>query len=450
MIHILPTFQESIQHNRALATAQLLSEFGQPVTVLVADYLPMLRRDLQTNGGRFWQWSIFDELQQTAGRTLQPLQLADFNWPAQAQFLPNGNETLIYVAQKLYARVNVTQGAVTQIIYYDQAGEASVLHVDDRGFVGQIDQLVAGTRVQTDYLTPAGDVVASVNAQGKVTLAQLVDGQQVFANMQALQLTLLHRYLQQAQPEAILTSDLTLGEALADEHDIIALANTPVSWTDKTVTPFATDSAAGIWPFVLTEVMSESLMQPQAQLVWRVGDTSLTEAQALLDTLVQVAVGQGNMQVTILTDEAQLPALQAHLSERILAVQQQAHVLVEQTHHLAERFQWVTTDAAAVDLLRYARVVLAWDDTLDLMWTQAILQTGVPQIRRTPSPILVPGANGALVADMADLQTILPTYLNDVAVWQQAHAAAQAFGAQLNSEMLYAQWQEVLKGTAWD
>jgi hypothetical protein len=63
---------------------------------------------------------------------------------------------------------------------------------------------------------------------------------------------------------------------------------------------------------------------------------------------------------------------------------------------------------------------------------------------------LVPDANGVLVDDMNQLQAVLPTYLNDVTVWQQAHAAAQAFGAQLNSEMLYAQWQEVLKGTAWD
>ncbi|HEY4398966.1 MAG TPA: accessory Sec system glycosyltransferase Asp1 [Lactobacillaceae bacterium] len=432
---ILPNLTATTSPNRALALSDLLSSYGQHVTLLVAEYVPDLRRELTQRATRAVVWSVFDELQAAHDLPVVPRQIGDFNWPAGAEFIETGDDVLVYVVQRLVAKVQRANGVVTEIHHF-LAEQTERLLVDDRGFVGQV--ICEKNDVPQEKLTlnVAGDVVASEplvgEHAGQITLATLIDGQQRFANLAHLQSVLLENWLAQQDDVKLIAEPSSVARKLAPA---VVLADEKVAWAAKTVTP------AEIWPFVVDLVDNDSLLLPEVTVVWRLGDLSAEMARAVLWMLLDLGVRQGNLLVRVVGEAAgDLEALVAEfVVERV-----QTGVLAEQIATLSQRFTFMAQlDWAAI--LPHTRVVVDLSAARELAFEQALLASAVPQIRLHETPLLRNGENGLVVTEPSQVGEMVSLYATDIDFWRETYRQGRALAEDYTAAKLYEQWQTELK-----
>ncbi|MBP2622967.1 accessory Sec system protein Asp1 [Streptococcus oricebi] len=157
---LLPWYRtvQRLEFDDSIHQLRILQELGQGQILLLA-YMPQLRYFLHRQDIYETKvYSVFDDLQDIQSDQMQVLQIKDFSWPSDCDFIYTPFLVMVYRQDQLYAHIEFGQeGFISQLKFFENQSLSQVQLLDDRGFVSSILYYDGDRLSHQDYLNPQGD-----------------------------------------------------------------------------------------------------------------------------------------------------------------------------------------------------------------------------------------------------------------------------------------------------
>jgi accessory secretory protein Asp1 len=496
-IHLVPDWHASTttmpQYNDTVHQARLFLGQGESVNLILLDFLPRLRTMMHVK--RIEQasyWSFFDVVQAVGDMPIRVYGLQDFTWPKGAYFVEMATAILVYVDDRLYARVTLDDDGVGQIVAikrYENRTLQAVIDVDDRGFVSRVTYMRQGMVDHVDYLAPNGQIALTMTMSGdqvtQIKTRVAWQEQHTFKNLQELRQVVLATYLKDG-PE----SELII-ESLQKQSPIVAPSVSKggrvIYSYQKQHEPLKTalqklnegavivsdnddlnEQVFEIPTFATT--LDEGVSQESKTLdyYWALNDNSLAKQQAVFEQLVALAVNHPNVRVIIdanhdlpkvlldmIVDQAPF-ALdekgQTALERRTQSlVAEELNIDALRPESAVEAFQKRfiivvnATEERRDELMAGARLLIDLGSEPDRYLQTLALTKMMPQINDVQTKYMIPEQNGLLIQETAQLTKAIQFYQENMNAWSQAKQSAYTLGQHYYEERLWKRWQTVFQ-----
>lgn len=465
----LPEFNDTV-HQTQLFLAQ-----SQKVELILVDYLPQLRGILsQKNIESAVTWSVYDFLQWTTLKDEQPVNLTDFSWPDEAQFIHMTDRVDVWVKNTHFAIVWLQQSPLIRFDRVDLLTDdicQQQLIIDDRGFISQVTTFNDNNEaIRRDYLTPSGGVAVQEDCiSGVVTTKQTWTAQTSFANMTDLVAAAVAYHLKSVpKTDNLIMSPSQLTTVLINK----VMPKQPVILSYQTkqidrkfepsilVKPIAcsvidapeqadnfyaisetSSDMAIIPPYTVATRHNNIAERSVATIYWFAPSITIADFE-VVSTLVA-----NYPNALVLIETTQDHELFDMMIETASKTSANVHGIVDTESQLAyqTRFQFITpqNEAQKMQYMSNSRVLVDLEDMPNqYLQTQAITYA-VPQINRIQTAYLKPNQNGKLVTDSDELSNALNFYINDTHWVSDVKEATHVIAAEYNDEMVWIKWQQI-------
>lgn len=475
-ISLLPTWQENSNSKNevdsSLALTKLFLRAEDQVTVIFANYLPRLRTWLgQAQIEAIQYWSAYDELQQVTQKDRQPLDLTDFTWPKNAEFVRMYDRIVVLVDLAHYATIYFTYPKADLIDRIDllQNGQvAQQLTIDDRGFVSRVLTYQEESLKTIDYLSQSGAVVATENCQTGQVQALLPDGsEQTFAEMGALIEHLVVLHIQSLSDQTLLVEpsvkNLAIAQQIQGDKRVLVLdypfygaeisqelgPNDLLSF--QTVTGQVPLSSAFnlahqpivLGPFAVDLATKNAVPKKHFVCYWRLGSLSVDYANHIFTTLFDLAIEHEDLVIIVENDMWQV-GFQQLLTEKLGQLAQSQTLPFERLETLPAQFVLLDWQAPKKrqEYLQTASVVIDLADEVDLSLQAQALAHGLPSLTKTQTAYQAPEMKH--IQSVSDIVTSL-NWLFDQQNWQGVQDSLIKVQSDYASDALAAKWRLELR-----
>lgn len=471
-ITLLPTWQENSNSKNevdsSLALTKLFLRAEDQVNVIFTNYLPRLRTWLgQAHIENVRYWSAYDELQQVTLKDRQPLDLADFTWPKNAEFIRMYDRIVVLVDFAHYATVYFTYPKADLIDRIDLLKNGQVyqqLTIDDRGFVSRVLTYQGEALKTIDYLSQSGTVVAKEDYQTGRVEALLPNGsEQTFAKIDALIDHLVVQYIQSLSDQTILVEpsaeNLAIAQKVQGDKRVLVLdypfygaeisqelgPNDLLSF--QTVTgqvPLASSFNQAhqpivLGPFAVDLATKNAVPKEHFVCYWRLGSLSADYADHIFTTLFDLAIEHENLVIIVENDMWQV-GFQQLLTEKLGQLSQSQTLAFERLETLPAQFVLLDWQGPKKrqEYLQTASVVIDLADQVDLSLQAQALAHGLPSLTKTQTAYQAPEMQH--IETVNDIVTSL-NWLLDQNNWQSVQEALIQVQADYASDALAAKWR---------
>lgn len=161
MFYFVPSWyknQSELLFDDTVNQIKMFYASGEIPKIVMLNYAPQLPFLLhQQELFEIDYWSAFDEIQMTNQVNDKLLNIADFSWPKDAEFIYTPFNVNVMSQNTLFAQISFGAGGhITAINFYDKLQMSKRIMIDVRGFVSSIIYFEQGQPRYQDYLNPAG------------------------------------------------------------------------------------------------------------------------------------------------------------------------------------------------------------------------------------------------------------------------------------------------------
>lgn len=495
-----------IEFDDAISNLRIQLRNGEPCGVIVADYIPQLAAQLDSEGV-FPQtiWSAFDLIQGVESpMTRRIVDLDDFTWPAGTWFEYDPFRIVPYLDEQKIAQIIFNaRGQILRIERFKDEWHFQDLVMDSRGWISCLKDYDQDSQLaEVTFLDPDGTWRIKENAKdGQITVNPLfeTDFEQLkYPNRQALidecLAKIVDQHLDPAVDQIIMTAadqqqidpalfdDFAVAMTISRWHDFNAFLSRSLPWSKYRLITDSPRVDEQVHQMLGDEL--ETLMLPifasqfhlghsrellEQKIVLVVNDDDQTW---LLPTLKQIveridpARDHETLQLISYDDqklnhakeilreliEADHPMILLDPSEDELKANQDL-----QNANLAPELADLEADNQPIPvytrrigmpgdvlpILDEARILVDLDPAPDDFLQMAAISIGIPQINRVQTDLVEDHQNGLVIQTPADLDAALEYYLQNMKHWNQALVSAVAKINQYSDEMIIAAWQNL-------
>lgn len=475
-IDLIPWFRpgQSLEFDTTIHQLRIFQEEKIPAKLLFVHYVPQARYFLHRQDLlEVDVYSIFDHIQQVGDLDMKPLQLKDFSWPDDCEFVYTPFIILVRRQGQVYAEVHFgSEGYLSFMDFFENGVLTKKMILDDRGFLSSWIYYQEGQATHQEYFTPNGDWVlreyfkrSTAKVEINTDLVPDVTWPS-YSSMEELVFEQVTRYLVQEMPShsrfvlAYSAFNQKISKLLpqksskiltifAERHgdlDLMSLAeDIPLfqmivtdsqEMKDKLVQAYPTANIHYLPPYDTRLRLGESQSRIETKIYYQMDRKNGIDEQALLQVLklvaanplVELTIGVYNAdggfleQVYKVTENLLLDAvLKQQLTKNTDSFHELENATVENKDEF-ERFEirGIYNELDLINELQFTRLIVDLSPTPHIYTQIAGISAGIPQINVTPSPYVEHLKNGYILSGLEELDTAVEYYTATLKNWNES------------------------------